>query len=793
MVKFKLSVAPIQLNGKPNNQQIAQIRAALTPTGLTITELATITAPPNSYTIAPALFTGGTLNNQSWRGQQVYYLDFDGRITVEDVLSRFKEFGITPNYYYHTFSHSEAQPRFRIVLLSDHVVEDASTAKNIKHGLLNVVPEADRACIDNARLFYGGVDCTILNDNPIPYHLIHALAGVAAITSDHGKTRYVPNRVSLLNYYKGTQIETNNLDKYIDYLKKLKDNKVDFEKLAERVQIFNDFINGKWLYHNELFGLATSLHWLKGGKKLFTDTMSKYNQLNRTNYDNFKLNIIKYVANQQYLPMHLSAYSPHTADHEYSNLITAIKLPIGQIERIKQPTYISLDTATAEFTAKFNEALNANDNNIYIFKLPTGFGKTTHLTNLTGQVLAFPTHALKDEVLNNMQVLARSTPQIPTFGSNSLNSIINNYYAVGLNDAVTATLQRIANGNEPNVSNTDAILAHNYLLQLNHPWDHRTTLLTTHQRILLGGTVAPTIIFDEDPIKDILSVQQTRLNDLILLNAHLPAGYDVSQLIDSIRGATPGVVYHTNPVHIPRNILTDTIANHPTQSNVIQLITSFAFTVSEQNNGTIQYIAKRQLDPTKKYIILSATVQTHLYHKLYPGRVQVVDQSNIQLKGMVNQYIDRSYSRASLTNDLIGEVQEQVSNLPIITFKSKKSEFEKATANMHYGNVLGYNELSGQNLAVVGTPHLNEVVYRLIAFAVGINPNLELDLVVRHIEYGDFRFCFRTFDSKQLQEIQLGLIESELIQAVGRARPLRNDCVVEVFSNLPLPFSRFAD
>jgi hypothetical protein len=26
---------------------------------------------------------------------------------------------------------------------------------------------------------------------------------------------------------------------------------------------------------------------------------------------------------------------------------------------------------------------------------------------------------------------------------------------------------------------------------------------------------------------------------------------------------------------------------------------------------------------------------------------------------------------------------------------------------------------------------------------------------------------------------------------VGRARPLRNDCVVDVFSNLPLPFSIF--
>ena len=115
-----------------------------------------------------------------------------------------------------------------------------------------------------------------------------------------------------------------------------------------------------------------------------------------------------------------------------------------------------------------------------------------------------------------------------------------------------------------------------------------------------------------------------------------------------------------------------------------------------------------------------------------------------------------------------------------------KHLFNQPTSNMHFGNVLGYNDYEGSDINVVGTPHYNDVVYRLFAYSVGIDPNSEEELKSRQVEYGNYRFCFKTFSSKEMQQIQLGLIESELIQAVGRARVLRHDCVVELYSNLPL-------
>ena len=42
-----------------------------------------------------------------------------------------------------------------------------------------------------------------------------------------------------------------------------------------------------------------------------------------------------------------------------------------------------------------------------------------------------------------------------------------------------------------------------------------------------------------------------------------------------------------------------------------------------------------------------------------------------------------------------------------------------------------------------------------------------------------------TFADKSMRNLQLFFIETELEQAIGRARVLREDCIVYVFSNYP--------
>ncbi len=84
-------------------------------------------------------------------------------------------------------------------------------------------------------------------------------------------------------------------------------------------------------------------------------------------------------------------------------------------------------------------------------------------------------------------------------------------------------------------------------------------------------------------------------------------------------------------------------------------------------------------------------------------------------------------------------------------------------------------------MVVVGTPHRNNVEYLLLVKVLGIDfKTSDTTMGYKEIEYNGFKFMFNCHDNLELRRIQLGLIESDLIQAIGRARTLRTDAMVEV-------------
>lgn len=56
---------------------------------------------------------------------------------------------------------------------------------------------------------------------------------------------------------------------------------------------------------------------------------------------------------------------------------------------------------------------------------------------------------------------------------------------------------------------------------------------------------------------------------------------------------------------------------------------------------------------------------------------------------------------------------------------------------------------------------------------------------VRKVRNEYYSFQMMTFENKLMQELQFYFLESELEQAIGRARLLRFDCTVFLFSNYP--------
>lgn len=99
------------------------------------------------------------------------------------------------------------------------------------------------------------------------------------------------------------------------------------------------------------------------------------------------------------------------------------------------------------------------------------------------------------------------------------------------------------------------------------------------------------------------------------------------------------------------------------------------------------------------------------------------------------------------------------------------------------------NDNRGKNIAVIGLPNLNNVVYGLYAMRIGYVGNIHM--CCRRIQYGNCDFRLNTFEDKIICRIQLWLLSSQLEQAVGRARLLRKNCTVMVFSGFPVEQAEF--
>lgn len=110
-------------------------------------------------TFVPAIFKAinGTVkrNKECWNSQQVVALDFDEGMTLEEVLEDtfFKE---NAAFIYTTFSHTESKHKFRVVFVLSEVVTNYQMIESMLQELMAMYPQADKACKDATRLFFGG-------------------------------------------------------------------------------------------------------------------------------------------------------------------------------------------------------------------------------------------------------------------------------------------------------------------------------------------------------------------------------------------------------------------------------------------------------------------------------------------------------------------------------------------------------------------------------------------------------------------------------------------------------------
>jgi hypothetical protein len=101
--------------------------------------------------------------------------------------------------------------------------------------------------------------------------------------------------------------------------------------------------------------------------------------------------------------------------------------------------------------------------------------------------------------------------------------------------------------------------------------------------------------------------------------------------------------------------------------------------------------------------------------------------------------------------------------------------------------------MEGMDILVIGTPYHAEFLYKLIAFTLGLHFDEDAEMKEQLVTHNGRRFKFTTYDDETLRAIHFWMIESELEQAVGRARLLRYDCKVHLLSNFPLSQSKIVN
>jgi len=189
-----------------------------------------------------------------------------------------------------------------------------------------------------------------------------------------------------------------------------------------------------------------------------------------------------------------------------------------------------------------------------------------------------------------------------------------------------------------------------------------------------------------------------------------------------------------------------------------------------------------------KCIMVSATANQRVCEYVFGAdKVKFYECKKARLTGKLYQFYEHSMSRSYLADNL--DVFDRIKKWSgpefehLITYKKYA---KPAGTSLWFGNLAGIDYLKEQNLNVVGTQNYPEFVYKLLPIILGLDFDHDAKMKYIPIIRNGYQFHFMTFEDEILREFHLWMVESELEQAVGRARLLRFDCIVNLFSNYPL-------
>ncbi|MEL7071807.1 MAG: hypothetical protein AAGN15_24615 [Cyanobacteria bacterium J06581_3] len=791
-------------NRKPQGKEIGAISSRIieSPVEINVRDLSSQLVAPISKTWIPAILEEKR-TAANWKSQSIFALDFDDGIAFSKALERLHEYDLDCTFAYTTFSDSPELAKFRIVFQLECAITDPAYRDTIQLSLMMLFPEVDKSCKDRSRLFFGGKE--LIYENYEYYLDIDKLIEAARFygvkdSSSKNFKRDLKRKSKKIGVNRKSGSEKHSPYIYtiegVESASKLTKTKttpalvrgVDFSKLRQEIRILDDFLNPTHkLRHPQLLGLATNLLYLEGGQQLYKECINA----NSEYATDEKLKVMAYCRTNSYHPMRLERFSSYEEDWEYTTLLRAAKRK--EVIRLEAYESISVEDARKKLKDIFvNEVIPSGNTDIHVIKVPTATGKTQLCTDLENVVIGLPNHALKSEVSDRMQVNHLSTPDLEKL-SPQIKSHLAYYYSIGANEEAIRYLQALPETDES---------VRTYLSDCIECYDTSTTVLTTHQRALFIDWNHNTIIFDEDILGVLLPISKITINDLVRLETALENDNDKAILQGLISDITLGKI--SSPRSLETSIFQDFNAIEESvltsqfryDGDILHFFDASYFVVDSRDKATIHYVRQYEdkLPVDKKIIILSATSNETLYRHLFGDRLKFYDIGNVELTGFIEQDTSYSFSRSSLSRK-IGQAIEKVGELPTITFSTFKHQFPNAVEHVHFGKTSGFDKLRGEDIAVLGTPHMNPTVLSLYTSALGMQVRTSdfSKIGQQCVIHNGFRFWFNAYDNEHLRLLQFYFIESDLRQAVGRARVNIEPAHVKVFSSYPLPEAAIND
>ncbi|MDD6082566.1 MAG: hypothetical protein PUB89_06965 [Oscillospiraceae bacterium] len=570
---------------------------------------------------------------------------------------------------------------------------------------------------------------------------------------------------------------------------------ITLEEILAGCPLFEELYNND-LPHSYEFKIATNLAYVENGYKMFCQAIE-----GKSDPDMWR-SYFKYIKVSDYHPEYCESGTacPHYEKCRCKTLYNKLSRSIKKVE--KEKPYAELNDSHNKLVQSTMEYLEETDKGIYLLKAQTSLGKTNCYCQIAKQwtkekplLIAVPTNKLQAEVakkLYDMGIDLYETIHLDeSLRDREMDDLLNQIeylYQQGLNEKVKPTVRNYLKENEKELDEQQKLILEKYLTNVRR-MDSSKCVITTHMMFLhlpLSVLEKYEIIIDEDILLSTVfkGTDSIQLSDLykVMLPGNL--SYSALNRLDQIMHGEDGTVGIT-AMHEYTEEIERWVYQEPRgiQGSLINFSKSSTYKI-DLTEKKIDYFVAKQL-PNVKMVIVSATVNEEVYRDYCKfHKVQFKEIPLVGYQGKLKQYTAYSMSRSCIDQIGYDKVKKAVmkivknTDVKTITFK-KYDEY----ALIYFGLTEGLNYYEGLDIAVIGTPHYPPVVYELIGRHMGYD---DKDVMcVRQVVHNGYRFSIMAYKDTKMRNLQFYYIESELEQAIGRARLLRHNCTVYLFSNFP--------